>query len=218
MGVFNNLVGETYGRLTVIKRVGTKYRSPLWECICSCGNTMFTVTTHLKSGNTFSCGCSRLNNKFRYRHGQAGSKNNGNRPSSEYKAWTGLIKRCTNHKDKKYNIYGGRGISVCDRWLYSFENFYADMKAKPDKQYSLDRIDVNGNYEPNNCRWATLQEQAKNKRNNVFYEHDGVRQTIGDWARELHTYPSNINRFFKRGHSFVDVYNYYKYGIKVKKK
>ena len=218
MGSYIDLTGQTYGRLTVLKRVGTKYNSPLWECICVCGNIMFTVTSHLRSGNTFSCGCSRLNNKFRYRHGHAGSNSSGKKPSPEYKTWSGMTKRCLNKKHKKYPDYGGRGISVCPRWLESFENFLEDMGIRPSSKHSIDRIDVNGNYEPNNCRWATTLEQAHNKRNNVFYEYEDKRQVLADWAREFGTCPSNINRFFKRGFDFSDVYKFYKFGIKAKKK
>lgn len=218
MGVFLNLVGETYGRLTVIKRVGTRYKSPLWECLCICGNIKLSPTYHLRSGNTFSCGCSRLNNKYRYKHGHAGSKLNGQKPSVEYKTWLGMIARCTNPNETKFDIYGGRGIIICDRWFSSFENFLEDMGKRPSDHHSIDRIDVNGNYEPNNCRWATIKQQSTNKRNNVFYEYNGVTKTISDWARELNTFPSNINRFFKKGFNFSDVYGYYKFGIKAKKK
>jgi len=216
MASFIDLTGHIYGKLTVLKRIGTKYDSPLWECICACGKTMFTVSSHLRSGNTFSCGCSRLNNKFRYRHGQAGYALNGRKASPEYKTWIGMVKRCLNEKSHRYKNYGGRGIKVCERWLL-FDSFFEDMGVRPSPKHSIDRIDVNGNYEPVNCRWATVLEQAHNKTNSVFYEYDGKRQVLAEWARELGTYPSNINRFFKRGFEFSDVYKFYKFGIKAKK-
>lgn len=99
----------------------------------------------------------------------------------EYKAWAGIKTRCLNSKNKVYKYYGGRGITVCERWL-KFENFLADMGLKPSAQHSIDRIDNNGNYEPSNCRWATDKEQTRNRRSNIIVEHEGVAMCMADAA------------------------------------
>ena len=121
--------------------------------------------------------------------------------TAEYKIWQGLIQRCINGNDHSYCDYGGRGISVCDRWLHSFENFLSDMGFRPSSDYSIDRIDTNGNYEPNNCRWATNEQQANNRRNNVMCIYDGKEYTASQIAREhdinintfIHAYPKGMS-------------------------
>ena len=129
---------------------------------------------HLKSGKIRSCGCyfKDVMKEIKSIHGKSGS--------IEYKIWMGMKKRCHNRNDKKYKNYGGRGIKVCKRWL-KFENFYEDMGKKP-KGKSLDRVDNNGNYEPNNCRWATSKEQNNNTRRNIFVSVNGVRISFGELA------------------------------------
>ena len=104
--------------------------------------------------------------------------------SSEYRSWSSMLARCTNPKNDHYHNYGGRGIKVCKRWK-KFVNFYADMGPKPTPKHSLDRIDVNGNYEPTNCRWATTKEQRSNTRNTPWVTVNGVKKTIAEWAEEL---------------------------------
>ena len=101
----------------------------------------------------------------------------------EYTAWCGMIGRCYNSNNRKFKDYGGRGISVCDRWRDSFISFLEDMGEKPSASHSLDRIDNNGNYEPGNCRWATVKEQSRNKRNVTFIEIDGISMTAAEWAK-----------------------------------
>jgi len=105
--------------------------------------------------------------------------------TTEYRIWSGMKYRCINLKNPSYPKYGGRGIKVCDRWLKSFEDFIKDMGMRPSLQHSLDRINNNGNYEPSNCRWATLQEQANNKRDTLFYTNkEGVKKCLADWCKE----------------------------------
>lgn len=106
----------------------------------------------------------------------------GGRQTSEYAAWTGMVQRCANPDNKRFPLYGGRGITVCARWRASFENFLADMGRKPSAKHSLDRINVNGHYEPSNCRWATWAEQHRNKRNNVFITFGDRTMCLRDWA------------------------------------
>ena len=143
-----DIAGQQFGRLRVISREGTSSsRKTLWLCECACGNTALVTSNQLRRGRTNSCGC--------LRHGYT--------KTPTYNAWCGAKKRCCNTQDKDYKNYGGRGIRVCARWLESFENFLKDMGERPAGK-SLDRIDVDGDYELSNCRWATASEQAQNRR------------------------------------------------------
>ena len=127
-------------------------------CECECGNKKRVRHDHFLNNKIRSCGCRRteLLREKNVIHGKI--------KTGEYRSWLALRRRCYYEKDLRYKHYGGRGIEVCDRWKNSFVNFYSDMGDKPDKTYSIDRIDVNGNYEPTNCRWASIKEQSINKR------------------------------------------------------
>jgi len=152
---FQDLTGQKFGRLFV----ACYYGSRKWLCACECGKDKAIYSYDLKSGHTKSCGCLRqetTGNKLKT-HGLSNK-------IPEYESWKGMKKRCANPKDKEYRNYGDRGIKVCDRWLNSFKSFYADMGSKPSPSHSIDRIDVDGNYEPSNCRWATPKQQRNNQR------------------------------------------------------
>jgi hypothetical protein len=173
-----NMAGRYYGRLYVLRRSGSSRRGDAkWLCLCECGAIAVTSGTKLRLGRTNSCGCQRRDTASRLflRHGLSASRT--------YKSWHSAMTRCTCRRNPAWKNYGGRGISVCERWS-SFENFLSDMGLRPEGT-SLDRIDVNGNYEPGNCRWATRNTQANNTRANRHIEHEGRRQTMSMWAREI---------------------------------
>jgi hypothetical protein len=195
----NNVYQKTdqkYGRWCVLDsphiRVGEKY---YLLCQCECGTIRKILKTSLKSGKSKSCGCfqrevaSTIIAKLTQTHGQS-KKNNW---SKEYRCWTCIKTRCINPNSRGYHNYGGRGITICKEWENSFEQFFQDVGIAPSKNHSLDRIDVNGNYEPNNCRWATYQEQMRNIRKNRYLSYKGMTKTVVEWSEILNIKRSTIN-------------------------
>lgn len=178
-----NLTGKTFGRLTVLGPSELRQRADgrnkrFWLCLCDCGVEKYIPGNSLNTGRTSSCGClqAEVISKLRKTHGCAGS--------AYYRTWSCMIQRCTNRANPKWKLYGGRGITVCERWA-SFENFLADMGPRPSTKHTIDRKDNDGNYEPSNCRWATQSEQQNNKRNNFRVTWQGRTQTVTEWGREL---------------------------------
>lgn len=192
-----DLVGRRFGRLVVLKRDGNVGTRSRWLCRCDCGSVVLAGSGSLLSDWKKSCGClQREANIARSVHGHARTGHH----SVEYKTWCGMRRRCTNSNERSWPRYGGRGIRVCERWN-SFELFLLDMGPKPSPQHSIDRIDPDGNYEPSNCRWATLDEQNRNKRLTMGVVHRSLirhlyRRGVGVMAL-AHAFgasPKTINR------------------------
>ena len=200
MGAFINLIGERFGRLVVESQVSGRFSAgSKWYCKCDCGNVTKVFSNNLRRGTTTSCGCfhDEVTGNINRTHGLT------NTPV--YQAWNHMNQRCYNPNDSKYYRYGGRGITVCDQWRYSFENFLSDMGHKPiGVKTSIDRINNDGNYEPSNCEWATyFKQQEHTSRNRWFY----AISPIGRWfksnnqskfARENNLSSKNINAILNK--------------------
>lgn len=163
MDKFINLIGQKFGKLTPIKKIGTNNNgNAIWLCVCDCGKEKPVTQNHLIMKNTQSCGCLYKNNKNNLKHGH---KSFGE-TSKTYMAWQNMKRRCYNKKDRQYKDYGGRGVTVCNRWM-DFKNFLKDVGEIPGG-FTLDRTNNNGNYCPKNCRLSTTKEQNKNRRNSIL--------------------------------------------------
>lgn len=166
--------GQQYGRLSVYEFSHSEKCNggarAIWKCKCQCGNVKNISGDALRSGHTKSCGCLHRDcaRQLNFKHGHR----TVDATSSEYIAWENMRARCGNPKRPDYKNYGGRGITVCDRWRGSFPNFYADMGPKPSPVHSIDRINNDGNYDPDNCRWATRSQQRRNSRSLLMTDED----------------------------------------------
>jgi len=209
-----DLIGKRFGRYLVIKEIleRNKYNQINWLCKCDCGVEKIVIGENLRNGNTLSCGCYN-----RDRSKEANYKHGGNRRGKimvEYPIWSQMLGRCYNINNNRYKNYGQRGIIVCDRWRNSFSNFILDMGERPSSKYSIERDDVNGNYEPSNCRWIENIKQYRNRTDNHWIEYNGKKLLLQEWSKELNASHSNIIRMLKNK-SFEDVYEYYKYNKRI---
>lgn len=185
-----DLTGTKFDRLIVIGLSHKASRNRrYWLCQCVCGNEKAIREDSLLGGSIKSCGClaAEKARKNTAKHGMSRSR--------IYNVWQKMKMRCYNHKEKSFEHYGGRGISVCDEWKNSFQAFYDwAMSHGYEEHLTIDRIDVNGNYCPENCRWATMKEQQNNRRNNHIVIYNGRAQTIHQWADELNLNYNNLER------------------------
>jgi len=199
----NRFVDRTknrYGRLTVVRLFGIKNHQTIWLCKCDCGILHKAKGMNLAAGDTTSCGCHKteiLKGGLRMSHGQSTVE----ATTPEYRAWTNMKNRCLNPKCEMFYRYGGRGIKVCDRWLHSFKNFFADMGIKPTRKHSIERKNLNGDYKPSNCNWVTSRIQALNTSKNRFVRFNGERMAISQFCDRFGFCRSAIHSRIKRGWS-----------------
>ncbi len=180
-----DITGQKFGRLFIVSFSHVKSRKAYFNCLCDCGQSKIIAGGDIKGGNTKSCGClamehSRALKKVNTTHGESGLG-----VTREYTTWMRILARCYNSSVPRYEDYGGRGITVCDRWRDSYENFLADMGRKPSPRHSIDRRDNEKGYSPDNCRWATPKEQANNRRSSRTITHNGETLTLQQWADKL---------------------------------
>lgn len=187
-----NLIGQRFGDLLVIARAeNLSPKNPRWLCKCDCGGEAKAQRADLINGRTTSCGCWKKEAKKT--HGQATK----GKISKAYRVWADMKKRCLNKNNKSYPDYGGRGITVCERWM-KFENFYADM-GRPNG--TIDRIDNEKGYSPDNCKWSTRQEQNTNRRDTVYITFNGITKPRAEWCKQLNINTGTLTSRLKRGWS-----------------
>jgi hypothetical protein len=199
MGAFVDLKGRKVGRWTVIEAAGKdhagRYR---WLCRCECGNEKEVTSYSLNKGKSLSCGCYHDE-----RCREAFGTHLETHKTPEYNVWCLMRSRCDSPGDQNYARYGGRGITVCERWQ-SYENFLADMGRRPSESHTIDRVDNAKGYCPENCRWATKREQANNTRRNVLVTLDGKTASIAEWSRITGINQTTINLRLRAGWSHAD--------------
>lgn len=194
MGKIIDLTNKKFGRLTVIDKHGKdRFGNILWNCICECGKIKITKTHHLLKGICKSCGCI---------HKEGNSRTHKMSGTRIYNIWHGMIERCYNANSASYSNYGGRGITVCSSWKKGFSTFYKwASKNGYANNLTIDRINVNGNYKPNNCRWVNIKEQANNKRTNIVINYNGKNKTLKQWSEDLEMSYSCLRHRLYRGWS-----------------
>ena len=193
---FRDLTGRQFGKLKVLEKAYSKALKSggyeqFYKCQCECGNITIVRGGNLRNGATASCGCGI----------KEAATTHGMSKSAIYRTWGNIKDRCNNPNCKNYFNYGGRGIKICDRWI-NFENFYEDVSKLPhfgEKGYSLDRIDNDGDYCPDNVRWATAKEQERNKRNNVIVEYQGQKMTLSEASEKSGVQAATLRRRMNHG-------------------
>lgn len=166
--------GSVFGRLVVVREVPKRGVHRLFLCRCACGEDTVVQRGHLVSGHSASCGCL----------GRTSGRTHGKHDIPEHRVWSDMKQRCTNPKHRGYKNYGGRGIAVCDRWVTSFEDFLSDMGERTSSEHSIERIDNDGPYSPENCRWATQKEQCNNQRKTKLVTFGEDTLCLLDWSKQ----------------------------------
>jgi len=197
---FIDLTGQRFGRLLVIKQVGkSKTGGPLWLCQCICGKEIIVQSSNLKNGHTKSCGCLQKEIVTKHGYNKKGAK------TRIYSIWEHIIQRCTNPNNSEYKNYGGRGITICNRWSNKktwFINFLNDMGFPTSDKHQIDRIDNNkliNSYSPKNCRWTTRKINNRNKRDNHLITYNNKTQCLSAWAEEYDICPCVVKSRLKIG-------------------
>ena len=180
-----NLVGEKFGRWTVLSQGPKKNSHYSWVCECECGTVREVLGIHLKGCKTLSCGCLKLE------YSAKRLTTHGKSKTAEYSTWTRMVDRCTNPNNPNWDRYGGRGIKISDEWRHDFELFLADMGMRPTSEHSIDRINNDGDYTKENCRWATKKEQSRNTSRNRMVIVDGKSISLAEASDVLGLHYSN---------------------------
>lgn len=188
--------GKRCGRLVVVKLDAKRKGEYHWLCKCDCGETCLVRGQLLRSGATKSCGCynREVQTKRQLKHGRSKTR--------EYSIWSGMKARCFNRNHIGYKHYGGRGITVCDAWRDSFEEFYKDMGPRPSKKHHIHRIDNNGDYSPENCEWTTVRQNQRQRGNNALFTHEGKTLCVAEWAEEKGVCEKLLRNRIRNGWSF----------------
>ena len=197
-----DLLNQRFGRLVVIEPSKSKNNETMWKCKCDCGNITIVSTSNLRANRIKSCGCFKLDKLIER------SSTHNQRHTHLYEIWKSMKQRCYNPNLKPYKNWGARGIKVCDEWRYNFQAFYDwayangySVKTRNNQKtkLTLDRIDVNGNYEPSNCRWVDRKTQARNTRVNKYISYKGITKCLAEWCEELNLSYSIIHGRLFRG-------------------
>jgi len=194
-----DVTGQTFGRLIArhpVRVIRPKRNYAGWLCQCECGKTHIVVTGDLIAGRVKSCGCLVVDFLVEL------NTTHGMKKSPEWRTWASMKTSCMSKKSPAYKYYGARGISICSEWINSFEIFYTDMRKQPTQKHSIERINNNGNYTPDNCIWTTSKQQARNRRDTRWLEFNGQTRCMADWAdRTGIKYPTLQARINKLGWS-----------------
>lgn len=204
MGKFNDLTGQRFGKWLVLERTAEKLNNHIcWKCKCDCGTEAVRLGYTLTQGTSKSCGCHQQKiASERVSHGHASRSGR----TVTYTTWKNMRQRCTNSNIPEYKHYGGKGITVCERWN-KYENFLSDMGERPEGRMTIDRIDTNKGYEPGNCRWATYKTQARNTTRNKFIEYKGEIKPLSEWCEVLGISYSMVNqRLLYSGHTVEEAF------------
>lgn len=201
MGKYVDITGQKFNKLTVIQPVESTNKHKMWLCACECGNQAIVKGSRLRSSSTKSCGCLIYENMSGVTHGLCKLH------KKEYGTWTRMKARCTNPNEPSYEDYGARGISVCKEWDKDFTAFFKDMGERPEGM-SIERIDNNKGYCPENCRWANLTDQNNNKRCNKFITVNGITKTKAQWAKYLNIGRDTLGWRIKTGKTIENMKEY----------
>lgn len=200
MDIAKDITNQHFNRLIALERAGkNKNGKDLWFCVCVCGTFCVKSANNLKTGNTKSCGCwkQEVSHKRFLIHGKSGSP--------EFKTWCAMRRRCIDPSDSHYHIYGGRGISFAERWLV-FENFLADMGTKPTPKHTIERVDNEKGYGPDNCVWADIKAQNRNTRRTRMVTFNGITQCLTDWSITLGMDYETLRSRLSRGKTIEEAF------------
>lgn len=191
----NNLINKKFNKLLVIDKAFTKNREVYWKCICECGNTIYVSTANLNSNRVKSCGCLKLERLLER------STTHNKSKTRIYHIWKSMRQRCYNENDYSYKNYGGREIKVCDEWYNDFTAFYNwSIEHNYQENLTIDRIDNNGNYEPENCRWVSKLIQSNNTRFNKYITINNETKSLADWCRYYNLNYNSVEQRINRYH------------------